>query len=111
MSETKPKQKIRSLKALEAEKARLRASMQSSREQVMTSYGDARKKVPSYVLKKVALPASLAGLSAFAFRKNKQNEATSYAQSNIDAPKQSAGLRGILFSMLMALVEDWISKR
>ena len=111
MSETKPTQKIRSLKALQAEKIRLRTAAQTSREQALDAYTDARKKVPSYMLKKVALPASLAGISAMAFRKKKKSETTPYAQSAISEPKQASGFRGVLFSMLMALVEDWISKK
>lgn len=111
MSETKPKQKIRSLKALQAEKIRLRASAQNSREQTLHAFTDARNKVPSYVLKKVALPASLAGISAMAFRKKKKTHQATYSQSAISEPEQRSGFRGVLFSMLMALVEDWISKK
>lgn len=114
MSTTKPKQKIRSLKALEAEKARLRESMQRNREQALAAYGGARKKAPAYVLKKAAVPAGIAGISALAFRRNrKAAKAESYAQSHIAEPQRASGggIGAVLFSMLMALVEDWISKK
>lgn len=107
MSKNKPK--IRSLKALEAEKARLRASMEASQTQLFAAYKDARKKAPAYALKKIAPPAILAGISAFVFRKQKNEEMT-YSEE-APASRRKAGFGAVIFSMLMALLDNWIDRK
>ncbi len=67
------KKNINSLKDLQREQEKLRASLELSRERTVKQFGTTKKELSRFLLTKVALPAGALGVTAFGISKMRGN--------------------------------------
>ncbi|MEM9990945.1 MAG: hypothetical protein AAF738_04220 [Bacteroidota bacterium] len=104
-----PIRKVRNLKELRMEKARLKSNMAYGQSKAFDAFEAAKKKAPAYALKKVAPPIVLAALSVIAARKGNASSNTNTASAAIDTKKKK-GFGAIVLSLVSALLKFWLKK-
>ena len=104
------KQKIKSLKALKREKQLLKARMEISKQEFSNTAGRMGGNVKSFFFNKVALPASLLGLTAFSLKHGSNNHHPQQ-EYQTDQPQEKPNFLLQALTMALPLIENYLKER